>query len=48
MKMISRLKEEYKKKIIIGDHTTIGDRTIITAHASTPVNLYYKRYFELY
>ena len=37
----------YTNKIIIGDHTTIGDRTIITAHASTPVSLYYKRYFEI-
>jgi acetyltransferase-like isoleucine patch superfamily enzyme len=37
----------YTNKIIIGNHTTIGDRTIITAHASTPVNLYFKRYFEV-
>ena len=37
----------YTNKITIGNHTTIGDRTIITAHASTPVKLYYKRYFEV-
>jgi len=37
----------YPNKIKIGDHTTIGDRTIITAHASTPVNLHFKRYFEV-
>ena len=37
----------YTSKITIGNHTTVGDRTIITAHASTPVKLYFKRFFEV-
>jgi len=36
----------YASKISIGDHTSIGDRTIIAAHASTPNNVKNKEYFE--
>ena len=36
----------YTNYISIGNHSSIGDRTIIAAHASTPNDLKNKEYFE--